>query len=111
MASVAGEGTSAGGRSYPWRAPKAEFFGSGRRRMAGYAIEQRRDIGGRDGLTEQVALSFCAVIGDQIGQLPHIFDAFGRGRQAKFFCKAKDSADDHPFRHCRRDATRSLGLS
>jgi len=55
--------------------------------VAAFAIKPRGDIGGRDGLAEQVTLSLPAAIGLQIGQLRRVFDAFGRGLQAKSLCK------------------------
>ncbi len=67
--------------------------GSGR--VEGRAIKQGGDIGRRDGLAEQVALPLCASIGLETCQLPGVFDALGRRRQAKSLCKAEDRADDH----------------
>ena len=56
-------------------------------------IEQLGDISGRNGLTEQVALSFGTSIGFEICQLPGVFDTLGSGCQAKTLCKAKDRAN------------------
>src|SRR5665213_633975 len=68
---------------------------SGGNRAEGQTVQKGRDIRRRDGLAEQIALTFGAAVGLEICQLPGVLDAFGGGGQTKSFCKAEDRADDH----------------